>query len=214
MAVKDQRRTTAQQDDVVDILLAQHQRIGQLFDRLASATGTQKRELFEDLIRLMAVHEVAEEDLVHPLARRKTGSAPQVVDAHLQEEQQIKRSLVELYAFGTEHAEFDARLRQLRDIALAHFTHEERDELPHLRDTLRVLDLQRLGSVILSVEKRAPTRAHPNVSASATVNLLVGPPLTVFDRVRDAVRDVRQRVEEATRTRREANDPGRAAPPS
>ena len=188
---------TAVQDDVVDILHAQHQRIQDVIGRTMTATGREKRELFEGLVRLMAVHEVAEEELVHPLARRELGSQRQVVEERVDEERQLKRSLADLYDLGTDHAEFNEGLGRLRDAARAHADHEERDELPHVRQALATKNLQRLASIVLGVERdAAPTRPHPNVPTSAAVNLLVGPPLSVFDRVRDAMRNVRQSIEQ------------------
>jgi hypothetical protein len=189
-------QVTAVQDDVVDILQAQHQRIRDVFGRVGEASGVEKREMFEGLVRLLAVHEVAEEELVHPLARRKIGATQQVVDARLHEERQVKRSLAELYDLGTDHADFNVRLGQLGDAVFAHFEHEERDELPHLRQTVGADNLQRLASVVLMVERKAvPTRPHPDLPASTAVDLLLGPPLSVFDRVRDVLRDVRQYIE-------------------
>jgi Hemerythrin HHE cation binding domain len=190
-------QVTAVQDDVVDVLQGQHQRIRDGFDRLGAASGVEKRELFEGLIRLLAVHEVAEEELVHPLARRKIGSGQQVVDERLREEQQIKTSLAELYDLGTDHPDFNGRLARLREAVAAHAEHEEQHELPHLRQTVDANNLQRLASLVLTVERRAaPTRPHPGVPASAAVNVLIGPPLSVFDRMRDALRDVRERIAE------------------
>jgi hypothetical protein len=189
--------TAVQQDDAVDILLAQHQRIKDLFGRVAAATGVEKRELFEGLVCLLAVHEVAEEELVHPLARRKIEFGQRVVDSRLHEERQAKRALADLYNLGTDQAEFDTGLEHLRDMVLAHAEREEHDELPYLREAVPPQHLQRLASVMLSVEKRSPTRPHPNTPSSATGNVLLGPPLSVFDRVRDAVRDARERIEEA-----------------
>lgn len=187
----------AVQDDVVDILHAQHQRIQDVIGKTMVATGREKRELFEGLVRLMAVHEVAEEELVHPLARREMGPQHQVVDERLHEEQEIKRSLAELYDLGTDHADFNERLARLREAARVHAEHEERDELPHVRQALATKNLQRLASVVLSVERdAAPTRPHPNVPPSATVTMLIGPPLSVYDRLRDAMRNVRQSIEQ------------------
>jgi hypothetical protein len=188
---------TAVQDDVVDILHAQHQRIQDVIGKTMVATGREKRDLFEGLVRLMAVHEVAEEELVHPLARREMGPQRQVVDERLQEEQQIKRSLAELYDLGTDHADFNERLARLRDAARVHAEREERDELPHVRQALAAKNLQRLASIVLGVERdAAPTRPHPNIPPSAAVNMLTGPPLSVFDRMRDAMRNVRQGIEQ------------------
>lgn len=188
---------TAVQDDVVDILHAQHQRIQDVIGKTLAATGHEKRELFEGLVRLMAVHEVAEEELVHPLARRELGSQRRVVDDRLHEERQLKRSLADLYDLGTDHPEFNGRLAALRDAARVHAEHEERDELPHVRQALATKNLQRLASVVLGVERdAAPTRPHPNVPTSAAATMLIGPPLSVFDRVRDAMRNLRQSIEQ------------------
>ena len=188
---------TAVQDDVVDILHAQHQRIQDVIGRTLAAAGREKRELFEGLVRLMAVHEVAEEELVHPLARRELGEQRQVVDERLHEERQLKRALADLYELGTDHPEFDDRLTRLGEAARAHAEHEERDELPHVRQALATKNLQRLASIVLGVERdTAPTRPHPNLPTSAAVNLLIGPPISVFDRVRDAMRNVRQSIEQ------------------
>lgn len=188
---------TAVQDDVVDILQAQHQRIQDAIGKTVAATGREKRELFEGLVKLIAVHEVAEEELVHPLARRQMGPGQQVVDERLHEEQQLKRSLADLYELGTEHPEFNERLAQLREAARAHAEHEEREELPHVREALATKNLQRLASIVLGVERdAAPTRPHPNIPSSAPVNLLIGPPLSVFDRVRDAMRNLRESIEQ------------------
>jgi hypothetical protein len=64
--------------------------------------------LFEDLVRLLAVHETAEEEAVHPTARRKLDHGEEAVENRLYEEDEAKRALAELYDLGVEHPEFDA----------------------------------------------------------------------------------------------------------
>ncbi|GAA2362427.1 DUF2795 domain-containing protein [Dactylosporangium salmoneum] len=59
----------SKQYDVVEILLARHTEIKQMFTRVSSAQGRQKEELFHELVRMLAVHENAEEIVVHPAAR-------------------------------------------------------------------------------------------------------------------------------------------------
>ena len=39
-------------NDVIDLILLQHSEIKALFNRLAMARGEQKRDLFQDLVRL------------------------------------------------------------------------------------------------------------------------------------------------------------------
>ena len=70
---------------------------------MRAAEATQQQELFEDLVRLLAVHESAEEEVVHPTARRKLDHGDEVVESRLHEEDEAKRALTELYDLGVEH---------------------------------------------------------------------------------------------------------------
>lgn len=178
--------------DVVDLLLAQHDEIKLLFAQVANTTGDRKRELFQDLVRLLAVHEAAEEQLVHPLARGKLDSGASVVDSRLKEEDEAKHALARLYDLGVEHPRFDAELIALGDSVKAHADAEENEEFRHLRDTVDADQLRTLAKAVKAAQATAPTRPHPAAGESAVGNMLAGPPLAVFDRVRDAIRDVRQ----------------------
>ncbi len=184
--------THVQQKDVVDVLLEQHNEIKTLFNQVANARGEHKRELFEDLTRLLAVHESAEEEVVHPVARRTLDNGEQVVERRLQEEDQAKHTLAELYDLGVDHPDFDSRFSMLAQAVLAHATQEENAELRYLRQYVPAERLQRMAGAFRVAEKVAPTRPHPHAGESAAANLLAGPPLAVFDRVRDALRDWRQ----------------------
>lgn len=184
--------TTTQQKDVVDVLQAQHEQIKKLFGQVTAASGTQKRELFEDLVRLLAVHEAAEEELVHPLSRKDNAAGDAVVDARLAEEQQAKRELADLYDMGTGDPKFDTRFARLQEAVLAHAEHEQQEEFPALRRAVPAEQLTRLAGMVQAAEKMAPTRPHPHAPSSAIGNLIVGAPMAVFDRIRSAIRDARQ----------------------
>jgi hemerythrin superfamily protein len=185
--------TATQQKDAVDVLLAQHERIKGMFGEVMAASGREKQDLFEDLVRLLAVHEAAEEELVHPLSRKDNAAGEAVVDARLAEEQQAKRELAELYDMGTADPRFDGGFQRLQQAVLAHAEHEEHEEFPALRRAVPADQLTKLAPRVLTAEKMAPTRPHPNSPSSATGNLIVGPPMAVFDRIRDAIRDARHR---------------------
>lgn len=184
--------TTVQEKDVVELLLEQHNQIKTLFNRVASAQGTEKREAFEDLVRLLAVHESAEEEVVHPVARRKVERGEQVVRGRLQEEDHAKHALAELYNLGVDHPEFNQKLTAVADAVLQHASREEAEEFPSLRQNISEEQLKRMAGAVRVAEAVAPTRPHPKSGESAPANLLTGPPMAVFDRVRDAVRDWRE----------------------
>jgi hemerythrin-like domain-containing protein len=181
--------TTAQEQDVVDLLLEQHDEIKSLFSQVETAQGAAKRELFEDLVRLLAVHESAEEEVVHPTARRKLDDGEQVVDERLEEEDEAKHALAELYDMGVDHSEFNGKLSTLAQAVTQHAMREESEEFLRLRQTLEPDQLRRMAGALRAAEATAPTRPHPRAGESAAANILAGPPLAIFDRVRDAVRD-------------------------
>ena len=184
--------TTMQQQDVVDLLRDQHEQIKSLFGRVAAARGTEKRELFEQLVRLLAVHETAEEEVVHPAARRSVAGAEQMVDARLREEDEAKHALAALYDLGVDHPEFDGKLGMLAEAVIAHAEREEAEEFPRLREEISADQLRRMTGAVKAAEATAPTRPHPMSGESALGNLIAGPPLAIFDRMRDRVRDWRE----------------------
>jgi hemerythrin superfamily protein len=184
--------TETVEPDVVDLLLAQHTEIEALFAEVLTALGERKRELFQELVRMLAVHETVEEELVHPRIRVEIEAAEPVVERRLAEEQAAKRELASLYDLGVDHVDFDRRLTALAKDVLAHATREEQEEFGYLRVALPAAELRRLANAMRAAQALAPTRPHPSVPPSALANLLVGPPLMIFDKIRDAVRDARE----------------------
>ena len=74
-------------DDVVKFLTDQHNLIKDLFEEVLSASDDKARETaFVELRQLLAVHETAEEMVVHPRARHEIADGDEIVDARLEEE--------------------------------------------------------------------------------------------------------------------------------
>ncbi|GAB3137725.1 hemerythrin domain-containing protein [Micromonospora sonneratiae] len=184
--------TASREQDVLDLLVDQHNEIKTLFGQLPRAQGVEKRELFQSLVRLLAVHESAEEIVVHPTARREIDHGDAVVEPRKREEDRAKRELAALYDLGTEHPDFDAKLAQFANAVIEHASHEETEEFPALRRSSSPEQLRRMAGAVRAAEATAPTRPHPHSGESATANLIAGPPMAVFDRMRDAVRDWRE----------------------
>ncbi|WP_433261342.1 hemerythrin domain-containing protein [Micromonospora vinacea] len=184
----DAPATPGPEEDVVDLLLAQHAQIEQLFLLVIGGTGDTRRDAFDDLVKLLAAHETAEEEVVHPLARiLPGGGGDAMVDDRLDEERQAKETLQTLIEGGVDADGFDTGIVLLRDAVLLHARHEERYEFPQLRQHVPVERLRSLATAVRAAEASAPTRPHPSAQ-SAKGNLAAGPVLAVIDRVRDAVR--------------------------
>lgn len=179
-------------EDVIDLLVRQHREIRALFAELEQATSDDERkDHFRRLVRLLAVHETAEEELVHPAARNTEGGAA-VVEARLGEEHRAKELLSTLDRMGPAAEGFDTLLIQLREDVLAHAEHEEREEFPRIRDAYSAQQLHSLAVAVRAAEAVAPTRPHPGVE-SAKANLLLGPPVAIMDRARDLIRSALRR---------------------
>lgn len=175
-------------DDVVDLLLAQHARIEEQFLLVTGSTGRARRDAFDDLVRLLAVHETAEEEIIHPLARTLPGAGgDEMVNDRLLEERAAKEILVAVIEGGVDADGFDTALLLLRRAVLMHARHEERYEFPHLRQHVPAERLRKLAAALTAAEAFAPTRPHPGAE-SATANVVAGPALAIIDRIRDAVR--------------------------
>jgi len=172
--------------DVVAFLEEQHDQIEAGFAQVISARGEHRKTAFLALRRLLAVHETAEEEIVHPAARRALPDGEQVVSARLQEENEAKRALSELEDLDVDSAEFGRRFALLQAGVLQHARAEEQNEFERLAEVLDQSRLESMRRAVNFAESVAPTRPHPGVE-SAALNMLAGPFASMLDRARDAI---------------------------
>lgn len=177
----------SQDADVVALLTRQHGDIRNLFDEVEAASGGERREAFRRLVRLLAVHETAEEEVVHPFARRGFPGGEQVVEDRLAEERAAKEALATLDGLDTDDPTFMPRLVKLRMDVQEHARAEERYEFTHIRRSTDVTNLAAMAKAVKAAEAMAPTRPHPGVE-SGGANMVLGPVAALMDRTRDAVR--------------------------
>jgi hemerythrin superfamily protein len=178
---------TAVAHDVIDLLIGQHMTIRDLFVDVMNNTGDARRNAFEELVRLLAVHETAEEQLVHPLARGSVHGDGDVVDDRLAEEREAKETLVELERMGPDAPEFDELFARFRLDVLQHAHNEETYEFRYLRAKVPAAQLKAMAPMLRAAEAVAPTHPHPGAESGTATNL-TGPALSLFDRTKDLVR--------------------------
>ncbi|WP_214371326.1 ester cyclase [Pseudonocardia sp. H11422] len=183
-----QRTATTPGNDVVALLIRQHQLIRELCDEVAAAPPAGRHEPFQRLLRLMAVHEAVEEEIVHPYVRRRIAGAAAVVKDRLEEERDAKEILVRLDSMGTDAAEFMPHFEQFRATVIAHAQSEESSEFAELREQARPSLRRAMAAAAKVATALAPTHPHPGVE-SASKNILVGTPLAMIDRARDLIRE-------------------------
>ncbi|MFD5099831.1 hemerythrin domain-containing protein [Streptomyces albidochromogenes] len=177
----------AKDTDVVSLLMRQHGDIRNLFDEVEATTGKERQDAFRRLVRLLAVHETAEEEVVHPFARRSLPGGQQVVEDRLAEERAAKETLADLDEMDTDDPKFLPRLQALRTDVQEHARAEERYEFTHIRRSLDVTNLAAMAKAVKAAEAMAPTRPHPGVESGAA-NMALGPIAALMDRTKDAIR--------------------------
>jgi hemerythrin superfamily protein len=174
-------------DEVIAFLKAQHNFIEDMFDEVLHASDPEAREKpFIELRQLLAVHETAEEMVVHPRVRRAVDAGDGIVDVLLKEEHDSKERLSSIENLDITSQQFIDELTKLRDAVLAHAEHEELEEFPELQREVDADGLKRMTLAVRAAEAIAPTRPHPGVE-SAKLNFAVGPFASMLDRARDVI---------------------------
>jgi iron-sulfur cluster repair protein YtfE (RIC family) len=175
---------------IIEALCEDHNEVRDLFRRVETATGTRKKELFEQLVGEIIRHEVAEEEILRPISQRDAGKA--IAQARMKEEGEAEGVLKEMERLDPSSSEFDKLFAKLRTAVERHAEAEETKEFPRIAKKESPEQLHRMGQAYEFAKRMAPTRPHPAVPNTPLVNMLVGPLAAVIDRSRDAVRQASQ----------------------
>jgi hemerythrin superfamily protein len=173
--------------DVVSYLKSQHQQVKKMLSDVLDASGEQRANAFYALRRMLAIHETAEEEIVHPAARHNIPNGERIVAARLKEENAAKKALTELEALDVDSEEFETKFKKLQKAVLAHAESEEKQEFEVLGSKLEAAELAHMRRAVEIAEGMAPTRPHPGVGESAAANIISGPFMSMMDRARDAL---------------------------
>jgi len=172
--------------DVIRLLLEQHARIRNLFATVKSATDEQhKADSFDELRALLAVHETAEEMVLRPASRRSAGA--QVAEARNEEEAEANEVLAKLEKLDIGSADFDTQFAEFEKAVDAHAEAEEHEEFPAIVSAIDEKDRKRMGTMLSSAEKMAPTHPHPAAAGSTAAQFAAGPFAAMVDRTKDAL---------------------------
>ena len=141
-------------DEVIAFLKAQHNLIEDMFDQVLHATDPKAREKpFVHLRQLLAVHETAEEMVVHPRVRREVDASDSIVDARLEEEHEAKELLSGIEKLDITSQQFIDELTKLR---VRHRTCRARAASGRVARVIG--SASTLGSLSISRWQGAPTR--------------------------------------------------------
>jgi hemerythrin superfamily protein len=171
--------------DVVDILTADHHEVLALVGQIATADAAQRRDMADTVIAELMRHSVAEEMYVYPAMREHLPDGESLVQHDTEEHQQLEEVMKELEGVDSADPRFLEVLGRLEAVLRDHVTDEERDQFPMLRARLAAERLIEMGRKVETAKKAAPTRPHPAAPHSEMFHKLVGPGVGMVDRLRD-----------------------------
>jgi hypothetical protein len=171
--------------DVIRILLEQHAQVRDLFAQLQASPASGRKELFDDLRALLAVHETAEEMVLRSQA--DGGAWKDVAEERNREEHEANEVLKDLEALDPQTDAFLEKLTAFEKAVDEHAEAEETEEFPRVLSACDADERRKLGDRLRAVEKMAPTHPHPSAAGSPTAQALTGPFASMVDRVRDAI---------------------------
>jgi hypothetical protein len=160
--------------DVLDALTEQHARIEEQFQRVFQARSDARRAAFGELAQMLAVHEIVEEEVVHPVSLRLDPDG-HLVDHLLDEERSISEALGDAVRADPAGGS-DETINPLHDMVRAHARHEERAEFPRLRAAVPADERRQMTQAVLTAEDAADEPAEPQTLHETA------------ERVRDALR--------------------------
>ena len=176
-------------EDVVDLIMHDHREVQDLFRQVQAVpfADPRRRTLADQIIVELVRHSVAEEMYVYPAMRAHLAGGDALADHEIAEHARAEEILAQLEGLEPAHPKFDELMAQLIAEINHHIAEEENESLPALRSAVSNDTMVSLGEKFRSAKKRAPTRPHPKAPDTPPGDKIVGPPLGLIDRVRDAM---------------------------
>jgi hypothetical protein len=145
--------------DVVAFLEEQHEQVKELLERVSASQGMARQNAFDELCRLLDMHEEAEEAVVHPAAKRALDDGHEIVKERLHEESHAKKTLMKLEKLDVDSEEFQSLFDELKNAVLLHAESEENQEFERLRDVLDQSKLVNMRKDVQRVEAKEAAKA-------------------------------------------------------
>jgi iron-sulfur cluster repair protein YtfE (RIC family) len=132
--------------DAFELMMNDHRKVSEIFDRLESGEASLRRELFPRLKQELDVHAHVEETIFYPALKEREGTRDLATHAY-SEHNEVKQMLDELQAGldGTDNAAWGAKLRKLRQSVEHHVQEEEGKMFTQARAALEGEQIAQLG---------------------------------------------------------------------
>ncbi|MFI6208438.1 hemerythrin domain-containing protein [Streptomyces sp. NPDC051041] len=165
-----------------------HVEMDRLMDRYrALADGEERERVLKETVQLVFSHAFAEETVLWPAVRRLVPDGEELTSRVEEEHQQINDLVAGIERLAPGEPEREEKVRRAFALVQEDIRDEEDLLLPRLQEAVDTAQLRRLGAAWETVRRTAPTHPHPVVPRRPPGNALLGVPLSLYDRIRDAL---------------------------
>jgi hemerythrin superfamily protein len=183
---------TGARADAIELLTAEHREQEQLFTVYEASKGDARvaKETADRIVREMSVHAVIEEMVLYPALRRWVEGGDELAEHGLEEHEEMKQLLAEVDGKPGDDPGVRETMGKVKEINQDHIHDEEDKIFPALKRVVKEDKLMVMGEAMAKAKKLAPTHPHPKLPDEPPGNLIVGVPIAIVDRIRDALRGV------------------------
>lgn len=182
--------------NIIAVLTTDHRNVDALFTEFEQADRADVANLarLRDLIlKQLAIHAEIEEQTLYPALREEAGD--DVLEA-LEEHHAVKAVLAELEKMPPTAERFRAKMTVVIGNVRHHVEEEEGEGglFDVARRTLKPAQMEEMAERAEELRRRGPTRPHPFSPDQPPLNVLIGVPVAVVDRVVTTARQVVERA--------------------
>jgi hypothetical protein len=151
--------------DPFELLKADHKKVADLFDRLESATGKAKLDVFKQIKSELELHAHIEEKVFYPALEKPKETHDLTLEAY-EEHRVVKTLLAELSGAKTADDEWQAKATVLKENVEHHVEEEENELFDKADDALSDEEIETLGNRMAAEKARKQGRPAPRRSAA------------------------------------------------
>ena len=149
--------------NAIELLEKQHHDVEELFEEFEDASQGAKKtreRICREISDQLAVHAEIEEKIFYP--ESKQDETEELLRESVEEHLAMKRILVEIIEEGTDHPQFDARMKVLKEQVEHHADEEEKELFPKVRKACSKEDLEDLGTRMEAVAEELLSEGQPS----------------------------------------------------
>lgn len=149
--------------NAIDLLERQHREVEELFEEIEEtgegAVKTKDR-IAREIANQLAAHAEIEEKLFYPESRQE--DTEELLRESVEEHLAMKRILADLLDTSPEDAQFDARMKVLKEQVAHHVEEEESELFPRVRKSLSKDELDDLGERMETLAEELEAEGDPS----------------------------------------------------